>query len=227
MKNTVSKYAILFLLFVFPLQAQETEQNGFINVVNLIPPGGHCTVLIDTHDLMPGGLKSGTDSGWFSMPKRNVSIEIESEGAENASGTIELIPGTSQVVAIFLQPNPRKGNSENPAPPLIKIKRFPSFDGSAGHSLKLASTCELETRFVIAGKSFSLIQFQPVEIPGWTGSGFKIEREGKKIGAVSDPNDKGSYYLLFGNHGEQYVTALVLANTQKHLEPYVEPDSNP
>lgn len=196
-------------------------------MVNLIPGGGHCTVLIDTHDLMPGGLKSGTDSGWFSMPKKNVSIEIESEGAENASGTIELTPGTSQVVAIFLQPNPRKGTSENPALPLIRIKRFPSFDGSAGHSLKLASTCALETRFVIAKKSFNLVQFKPVEIPGWTGSGFKIERDGKTIGTVGDPNDKGSYYLLLGNHGDQYVTALVLANTQKHPEPYLESDSNP
>ena len=180
MKSPLNKLPIILLLLVSPLLAQEGEKNGFINVVNLIPETSGCTVFIHSHDLAPGGLKSGNDSGWFSMENRNITIEIKAEGFEEANGSVELTPGTSQVVAIFVQQNPRKGTEVDPALPVIKIKRFPSFTGSGSHPLKLASTCPSENRFVVAGKSVNLKQFSPYEIQGWNGAGFGIERNGGK-----------------------------------------------
>lgn len=225
MKNLFNNLSLALLILITPLHAQTEDKSGFINVVNLIPGDGKCTVLIDSHDLAPGGMKAGNDSGWFSMDKRNVAIEIEAPGFEKASGNIDLTPGTSQVVAIFVLPNPNKGTEEKPALPLIKIKRFPSFGGSGSHPLKVASTCPLETRFVVASKPLSLTQFAPLDIEGWNGSGFGIEWNGKKIGAVRGPFDKGSYYLLFGNNGDEYVSAMVLADAQKHQEEYIETKS--
>jgi hypothetical protein len=220
MKSPFKKLFAATLLFLATSASgqEEGERNGFINVVNMIPTTPACTVLIDSSDLMPGGLKSGTGSGWFSMSSRSVTLEIEAPGCEAASGSVDLPADSSQVVVIFLEPSTKKDSDGKPLPPAIKIKRFPSLEKSKGYSLALASTCEIETRFTIAKQSHTVPRFGTIPIPGWNGAGFSIAKDGKVIGSVTDPNEKGPYYLFISNSGDEYLTSLVSALPQALLK---------
>ncbi len=221
MKNHC-KALLLLLSFLLPLSAQEGDGFGFLNIVNLIPGGTPADVTIAGKILFPGGLKSGSDTGWFMVPVGKKAMTIELEEAkeklpriEKTSGEIELLEGVANVIAIYLQPDIRKKPDGTPLPPTIRIRSFPAYDGK-GFALKFVSTCPTDNRFQLGSLKIAPKPFETVDIPKWSGADFEVMRNGKSIGKARGSSEQGSYYLFVGSDGkDEYVTAITRSGTQQ------------
>ena len=144
-----------FCLLTTGLHAQEGDGFGFLNIVNLIPGDIPADVTLGGKELIPEGMKSADFTGWFVIPVGAKSITIalrkqedEKPAIAKASGNIEVGEGLSNVIAMFLQPDPRIKPDGTPYPPKIRIKSFPAF-ASKGYGLRFVSTCATEERFQI------------------------------------------------------------------------------
>ncbi len=53
-------------------------------------------------------------------------------------------------------------------------------------------------------------RFKIAEVPGWTGAGFMVKRNGKDIGKIPEMREKEPHYLLVGTDLEgNYTVALI------------------
>ncbi|MBC7980725.1 MAG: hypothetical protein H7Y36_09210 [Armatimonadetes bacterium] len=222
MKNLFRNIAFSAFLGL-PLGAQEPEKFGFLNIVNLIPHEKSCDIEIGGKQLVPAGLKSGTDTGWFVVPAGKKSISISLTDLDGASGEIELIDNVSSLVAIYLQPDPRRKTDGKPFPPKIRIKSFSAYDTKA-FGLKFVSLCPKDNRFQIGPHKLDLKQFQSEDIPNWTGGGFEILHNGKSVGNVPGNQEKGSYYLLVATDHQGKFASVITNCDKQQLPPWMKKD---
>ena len=201
MRNPFSLLAAC-CLFATGLHAQEGDGYGFMNIVNLIPGDVPAAVTLDGKELVPGGMKSGDFTGWFVIPVGSKSLTIapgnkgdEKPAIAKASGNIEVGEGQSNVVAMFLQPDPRVKADGAPYPPRIRIRSFPAF-ASRGFGLKFVSTCAIDKRFQIGPLRLDAKPLQPIDIEKWSGAGFEVMHNGKAIGKTAGSSEPGSFYLF-------------------------------
>lgn len=214
MKKRISALLAAFVFCVPALTAQEEETYGYVNIVNLIPAETPCKIEIGGKDLVPEGLKSGDDTGWFLLPVGSRSIEISHGELDEASGKLEIEDSKDNLIVIFLErpATPKKEGKE--VPPKIRIKSFPTYE-SKGFGLRIASTCPDNNRFHIGPHKFDLKPFIGEAVKGWTGSPFEILHGGEKIGRVKGSAESGSFYVFVGtDHKGNFVTAL--ASSDNH-----------
>lgn len=220
MRNPFSLFAAICLLST-GLHAQEGDGYGFLNIVNLIPGDIPADVTLGGKELIPGGMKSADFTGWFVIPvgAKSITIDLDKQEDEKtaiakASGNIEVAEGLSNVVAIFLQPDPRVKSDGATYPPKIRIKSFPAFT-SKGFGLKFVSTCATDKRFQIGPLRLDSKPLQPIEIEKWSGAGFEIAHNGKAIGKTAGSSEPGSFYLFVGD-GEKggFMTVLTRSDAQ-------------
>lgn len=231
MRNPFSLFAALCLLAT-GLHAQEGDGYGFLNIVNLIPGEIPADVTLAGKELIPGGMKSADFTGWFVIPGGTKTITIalqkqedETPALAKASGSIEVGEGLSNVVAMFLQPDPRVKPDGTPYPPKIRIKSFPTF-ASKGYGLKFVSTCATDKRFQIGPLKLDSKPLQPIEIQKWSGAGFEMTYNGKAIGKTAGSSEPGSFYLFVGD-GEDggFMTVLTRSDPQK-TPPWMKKEKN-
>lgn len=215
------KLLAAFCLFATGLQAQEGDGYGFLNIVNLIPGDIPADVTLDGKKLVPGGMKPADFTGWFVIPAGAKSITISLGKKEDAkpaiakaSGSIEVGEGLSNVIAVFLQPDPRVKPDGTPYPPKIRIKSFPAYD-SKGFGLQFVSTSATDQRFQIGPLRLESKPLEPIRIGKWSGAGFEIMHEGKAVGKTAGSSEPGSFYLFVGA-GEDggFMTVLTRADPQ-------------
>lgn len=220
MRNPSRLFAAYFLLAA-GLHAQVGDGYGFLNIVNLIPGEIPADVTLDGKKLVPGGMKPSDFTGWFVIPvgAKSMTIALEKEGVDKpaiakASGNLEVGDGLSNVVAMFLQPDPRIRPDGTPYPPRIRIRSFPAF-GSKGYGLKLVSTCNTDKRFQIGPLRLEAKPCQPIPIERWSGAGFEIMHGGKAIGKTAGNSEPGSFYLFVGaGENGRFMTVLTRADAQ-------------
>jgi hypothetical protein len=209
-------------LFSAGLHAQEEGDGfGFLNIVNLIPGDTPAEVEIGGKKLVPGGMKSGDFTGWFVVPVGSKSLAIAVEKPEGeaaaiakATGEIQVTEGAANVVAMFLQPDPRTKPDGTPLPPRIRIKSFPAYD-SRGFGLRFVSMCPEDMRFQIGSLKLDAKPLEPIVIPKWTGAGFEVMHNGKPVGKTAGSTEPGSFYL-FTAPGEAgaFITVLTRSDPQ-------------
>ncbi len=221
MKNPFSLFFVLCLLAT-DLHAQEGDGFGFLNIVNLIPGTIPADVAIGGKELIPGGMKSGDFTGWFVVPEgaKTISITLENQDKEKPhirkeSGNIEVGSGLSNIVAMFLQPDPRVKADGTPYPPKIRIKSFPAYE-SKGYGLKFVSMSPTDQRFQIGPLKLDAKPLDPIEIPKWSGAPFEIMQNGKAIGKAAGSSEAGSFYLFVGTREDgNFITVLTRADPQQ------------
>lgn len=218
--------AFLATAILGPLAAQETPTAyGFLNVVNATPWEKPCKIELAGKDLNPDGLAAATATGWFMIPTGNSGIVLNAEGLDKASGSVDVAEGQSQLLVIFLEPNPRKDPDGKPLPPKMKIKRCNALDNDlakSGFYLKMISLCPGENRFVIGQKPFVSKLFEEVEIPNWSGGGFEINFNQKPIGQISMESEKGPFYLFIGTDNLGKYCSLTVRAEKQGLPPWMQ-----
>lgn len=222
MKTLPSILTVLAVLAA-GLRAQEAEGPGFLNIVNLISARFPAEVHIAGKELLPGGLKAGDSTGWFMVPpgEKSMSIRLNLPDDETkppipkASGTIDVITGQGNLVALILEPSKQTRSDGSPFPPRIRIRKFPTYD-TRGYGLKFLSVCSTEHRFKIGPLDVDARPFEAVDIPKWTGLGFPIMHQGKVIGKTAGSSEPDSFYLFIGENGEGgFLTSMVRASSQE------------
>jgi hypothetical protein len=205
------------------LRAQEVEVPGFLNILNLIPAKIPAEVHIADKELLPGGMKPGDSTGWFMVPpgEKAMSIRLNQPDDEikppipKANGTIDVISGQGNLVALILEPSKQMRSDGSPFPPRIRIRKFPTYD-TRGYGLRFVSVCTTEHRFKIGPLEIDARPFEPVDIPKWTGLGFPIMHHGKVIGKTAGSSEPDSFYLFVGENGEGgFLTSMIRAGNQQ------------
>ena len=208
---------------ILPLSAQEGDGYGFLNIANLIPGDTPCKISIGGEELVSDGLKAGTYTGWFMVKTGSKKIEIKRGELDPASGSMQFVEGLGNLVAIYLEPDPRVKPDGKPYPPKIRIKSFPTFD-SKGYGLRFVSLCPGENRFQIGNLKLDPKQFDPVKIPSWSGRGFEISRNGSSIGRVTGSSESGAFYLLVGSDQNGFHSSVLVSSNAQEVPEYLKPD---
>ena len=215
------KFSALFAWLIFPLSAAEAERYGFLNVVNMIPSATTCEIHLAGKTLVPSGLKSAAETGWFMAPIGSQTITINHLEHKKFSSNISVIEGASSLIVIYLKSSDRLQSDGKPVPPQIRIASIPAYE-SQGFSLKAVSMLPDTNHFQFAREAIELEFLKVTEIPKWTGGGFQIQHHGKLIGEVARDRDRASYTLLIStDHQGKYLTTLVNSDPQK-LPPWMQ-----
>ena len=218
---------VLIFLALVPLltvsaAAQEVAQ-GFLNIANMVPEEHPCSIHIGDKELVPGGLKEISATGWFIVPAGEHVMKLKIEGHKTASGRIKMEANASLLYVIFLQQI--SGNSEaegEKKPPQLRIRRCEAFAVQKGHYLQAMSFCPEQERFHIGPHVLDIALFGTQEIPHWNGGAFQIMRGEKVIGSCAGSQEKGGYSLLIGSNHKRTYAALLVRNQTQELPPWMK-----
>lgn len=201
--------------------AQEVEEQGFLNIANMVPSDKKCTVLIDTKELTPTGLPALSDTGWFMAPAGEHQLTLKIEGYQDASGVVRIEPQLSVLYAIFLQPLGKKTTADDKKPTaVIRIKRLSCNNDDSQFKLLAHSLCAEEEAFKIGSQSVILKYDTAQELATWNGGPFAVIHRGKTIGSCSGAQEKNSYILLLASNCEERFGALLVRNNRQTLPPW-------
>lgn len=219
--KSLFKISTLLGWLMLPLIASESENYGFLNVVNLIPSPSTCEIKLAEKILVPDGLKSAAETGWFMVPVGSQAISINHPDHKKFSSNISIIKGTSNLIIIYLQSSERLQSDGKPFPPRIRIASIPAYE-SKGFALKAVSTFPNTNHFQLARETIELQFLKVTDVPKWTGGGFQIQHNGKFIGEVARGRERASYMLLLStDHQGKHLTTIVNADPQK-LPPWMQ-----
>jgi hypothetical protein len=219
--------AIVSLLISFVLvltgATQEIEQ-GFLNLVNMVPNHKPCSITIAGKELVPGGLKEVSSTGWFIVPKGSHAMSLEIEGIKSAKGAVTLDANESVLYVIFLQQiSSKKDENGKLPPPELRIKRCTPMDEKKGHQLEVISLCPETENFQIGPNQLTLELFGKQDIPNWNGGAFNVLHREKTIGSCAGSQEKGAYTLLIGSNHKRTLAALLVRNEKQELPPWMKP----
>lgn len=206
---------------MLPLCAAETQSYGFLNVVNMIPSANACEINIAGKILVPGGLKSAAETGWFMLPVGSNKISIDHSEHEKFASNINIAEGVSNLIVIYLHASERMQADGRPFPPQIRFATVGAFE-SKGFALKALSLYPETRHFQFAREAVELEFLKPTDVPKWTGGGFQIQLNNHSIGEVPRGRERASYLLLLGtDHQGKNLTTIVNADPQK-LPPWMQ-----
>jgi len=216
---------VWFALLFVRLCCAEPLEYGFLNVANMVPNHPPCEVRIDGKELLPGGLKAVSATGWFMVPQGTYRITLSIQGFESAQGSITVLPRESTLCAIFLQqigsPTDRDGK---PAPPKIRIKRLPSPKNSNARVLHVLSLCPAAESFQMGDKTVALKPLESIDIPQWSGAPWIVMHQQKQIGQCLGAEEKGRYTLLLASDHQSTTSALLVRTDAQELPPWMKDD---
>ena len=210
-------FSLLILLATAILTNAEEKpvRYGFLNVVNVIPGKVSCEIELAGKELVPGGLKASSETGWFMLPTGKHAITIARAGHLRKKADIEMTEGTSKLIVIHAEP---AADVELPAIGFTTLPAYPS----KGFGLKFMSTCATGGTFQIAKKKFEAERFEIVTIPDWSGGGFQLQHLSKLAGTIARGRDRASYYVLVADDAAgSYLVTIVNADLQQ-LPPWME-----
>lgn len=221
-----------FLLGLLPLAAQEQPGFGFLNIVNLIPGDIPADVTIGGKALMPDGLSPTSATGWFMVPPGEMDISVSLDQPEEtqprirkANAPLPVAAGVSNLIVIFLQPEPPPEPGDPPAPPRIRMRSFPAFDGE-GFALKFVSVCTELKRFQIGSNLLEAKPLDVLDIRNWAGGEFDIMHNGQAIGKVPASSEKGSFYLFVGIAADGGFFHVLTRSDTQTAPPWMKADKS-
>lgn len=220
MKSLI-KISALLTWWMISVNAAETQSYGFLNVVNLIPSSMTCEINLAGKNVVPDGLKSGAETGWFMIPSGLQPITFSHSEYKKFSSNFSMVEGASNLIVIYLQSSDRLESDGKPIPPNIRFISIPAYE-SKGFALKAVSMLPETNRFQFAREPIELVFQKVTEIPNWTGGGFQIQHNGKLIGEVQRGRERASYLLCIStDHQGKYLTTIVNADPQT-LPPWMQ-----
>ena len=196
------------------LTAQEkldTSKLGFVNFLNMIPESVTSKITLDGKEIVPGGLLSGNESGWFAMPAKPMELSVEAKRFTNTKISVDLLAGATQLYVIYLDPVDRKKTGATPASGKIVIKEFPTFEPGR-KTLRFVSLHPQEKEFSIMNEFITFRPGQIVQSPKWNGQGFTVEYRKRPIGEVLPSEGKESLYVFIAPdlNGDSFVSQAAL-----------------
>lgn len=210
---------IIALISCSVITSLAQDDYGFLNFVNMIPGDGACEIRIDSKNPAGDGLKSGDDTGWFLFPVGSASLTITYGDLKEAKGTLQIKEGVGSLVAIILEADPKPTKDGKPAPPVLRIKSFPTYEAE-GRALHFASLCPGVNRFQLGTFQIEVERFKIIDIPNWTGAGFDLKRNGKNIAKIPAMREEEPHYLLVGTDFEGNHTAALVYGGVVEVPPW-------
>lgn len=209
--KAICSLAAIFAIVSLPLSAEKIKEYGFLNIVNLIPSEAPCQIELADKPLLPKGLKSATETGWFIVPAGQPPIILSHPNHPTHRAKIPIADGLSQVIAIYLEPSESPQSDTQPNPPKIRFALLPGFE-SKGYGLKIVSTFPNTSRFKFGTNTLELEPLKSTALKSWRGGGFQVHYQGQPIGAIHRDLPRASYYLLLstdpqGNHRITFANA--------------------
>ena len=213
---------LLLVALLSPLSAQEGEF-GFLNIANMIPSEKSCNINIGGKELVPGGLKAVSSTGWFIVPKGEHSMTLEVEGYKTASGTIKIETNVSVLYVAFLQQiGAKKDDEGKEIPPQLRIRRCEALAEQKGHYLRAMSFCPEPESFQVGPHKMVLELFGSQEVSNWNGGAFQVLHGSTTIGSCAGAQEKGSYFLLIGSDHKQTTASLLVRGETQELPPWMK-----
>ncbi len=217
----LSNISVILACLATSLSAVETQRYGFLNVVNMIPSATSCEINLAGKTLVPDGLKSAKETGWFLVPIGSHKITIDHADHKKFSSNIAITEGVSNLLVIHLHVSERLSANGKPLPPQIRFATVGAYE-STGFALKAMSMIPETNRFQLARETIELEFLKPTDVPRWTGGGFQIKHHNQIIGEVTRGRERASYLLLLStDHQEKNLTTIVNADPQK-LPPWMQ-----
>lgn len=214
---------VVSLVLMLPGAAQDIEK-GFLNIVNMVPNYKPCAINIAGKELVPGGLKEVSSTGWFIVPSGSHKMTLEIEGLKSASGSIMLDANESVLYVVFLQQIGNKIDDDGkPRLPEIRIKRCTPMAEKKGHQLEVISLCPETENFQIGPNQLTLELFGKQDVPNWNGGAFNVLHREKTIGSCAGSQEKGAYTLFIGSNHKRTTAALLVRNEKQELPPWEKP----
>lgn len=198
MRHFKSTTIALLFLFGVTLEAQEGEKYGFLNIMNAVPEGGVCQITIGGQKIHEDGFKPGDFSGGLVLKTGSQSLEIDFDGLEPVTGSVEIEEGITSSYAIFNQNGVDKTTGERTG--RIRITRLQP-KTSDGYHLEAMSLSEDIVRIQVSQKPVELKYLKTTEIPGWNGGGLTVAMNANKLGTLA-VEEKGNYIILVGKNSK-------------------------
>lgn len=195
MKKIFSIFAPLVLCCAYAQGQVEEPPRGLLNFVNLIPGSTATDIKVNGKELVPGGMKAGAETGWFSLQAGRLEISVKSDKSRPINDGMELKTDVGTVIAIFLEPIPVTKPDDKPLPPKISLKAFRTFKAGA-YGLKIISLSSEPNTFGFGSSKAVLKPFEMIEINTWRGEAFDVSSRGKVIGKIGDCPQKANYYVF-------------------------------
>lgn len=222
MKNLI-KLALAFTISLLPVQAQQGEGYGFLNIANLIPGDSPCHIRIGGKVLKPDGMKSGSFTGWFMVKNGAKELEVSWGELGEESGNIEITEGQGNVIAVYLEPSEGRDSDGDPKPPQLRIRSFPIYE-TRGFGLKFVSLYPEIARFQLGSLKVEAKPFDTIDVPGWNGGGFEILANGEVSGEVYGSSEAGAFYLFVGTDQEGAKASVLLSANKQEVPEYFRKD---
>jgi hypothetical protein len=188
--------------------SQEQPPRGLLNLVNLIPGNVPCHVWLNGKEMLPGGMKSGAETGWFALPAGGLEISVKSGDSIPVTADVQLVESTGTVIAIFLKPFTKTNVEGKPLPPKMQLKSFPTHEGGK-YGLRIISLCPEERIFGFGSVKTKALPLEPIVIKTWAGAAFDVSYGGKPIGRVGASPQKANFYVFIapGTDGSFFAAA--------------------
>lgn len=211
MKNLI-ELGVIWMMALMPAGAE--ERYGFLNIVNLVPSRHALDIHLAGKELVPSGLKPSVETGWFMIPAGLAEMKVKHPEYHRLRTGITITEGASQIIMIALEPMGFDPTNGIPAACRLRTVPLPAY-ASGGHAFKAVSMIRNAGQFQFAGKQVELEYLKPKAMTDWTGRGFEINHQGKKIGAVSQSRERASHYLLLGtDYRGKFLVRMVNADIQ-------------
>lgn len=142
------------LAFQLTCNAQEKKLR-FLNFVNMCPAELECNFQLDEKSIVPGGLKSGAETGWFLMPEKDYDFKVTSPNSEALTETLE--EGDKSIFVVYAE---ESNSEEGGIQYTLKLLRLPTHSPKE-QSLRFISLSAAEHEFTISEET---IRLEPFEI---------------------------------------------------------------
>lgn len=184
----------LILVLAGSVRAQENSRVGFISLIYCAVDNKPCHLKIGGTSLNDIGLFPGQNTGGLVMPVGKVTLDLEVEGLEKATGEVPIKANETSSYAIFPQKiiDPKTKKIEL----RLRIHRL-SVEKKGKYNLAALSLSHQPVTIQVAGKIFRLDPLKQEYLEGWTGGLAKIKIKDKAIGKVE------------GAEAGEYITIIV------------------
>ena len=133
----------------------QAEEFRFFNFVNMCAPEFECEFRLGEKELVPGGLKSGSETGWFLMPKKDYQLDVTSPMAGPLAESLEADDNS-----LFVIYTESKTNEEGKIEHVLKLLSLPTHSPEET-ALRLVSLSANEHEFDFSGQT---VKLKPSEV---------------------------------------------------------------
>lgn len=190
----------------------KADELRFFNFVNMCAPEFKCDFKLDDAEVVPGGLRSGAETGWFLMPKKIYRLNVSSPAAENLAAALE-----AEDNSIFVIYAEAKTKEEGKSDYKLKLLRLPTHSPEQP-VLRFVSLSAVDQEFDFSGQTATL---KPLEISKSERSPRKpisVSFAGIEIAKIEEQAEAANRYIIVSDQKGKPAIATAVNSNQVSLK---------